>query len=74
MADTQTPGQPPIPELVDIKTAAAILAVGERYVRNIIFHREIEIIKIGHHVRFDREVLRKWIEKRRRPPRDEGDS
>jgi hypothetical protein len=37
-ADKQIPGEPPIPELIDIKTAAGILAVGERYVRSIVFH------------------------------------
>jgi excisionase family DNA binding protein len=70
MADRQEPEQPPIPELIDIETAAGMLAVGERFVRGIVLKREIEIIKIGHHVRFDREVVRKWIEDRRRPPND----
>ena len=74
MADKQTPGQPPLPELIDIETLAGTLAVGERYVRNIVSKREIEIIKIGHHVRFDLEVVRKWIEDRRRPPTEKGNS
>jgi len=74
MADKQEPGRPLIPELIDIKTAAGMLAVGERYVRNIVFLRQIEIIKIGHHVRFDREVVRKWIEDLRRPPNDKDNA
>jgi excisionase family DNA binding protein len=70
MAEKQEPTQPPIPELIDIEAAAGMLAVGEGFVRGIVLKREIEIIKIGHHVRFDREVVRKWIEDRRRPPND----
>jgi excisionase family DNA binding protein len=62
------------PELIDIDTLAGLLGVGERDVRRIVLKREIEIIKIGHYVRFDLQVVRKWIEARRRPPTEKGDS
>jgi excisionase family DNA binding protein len=74
MADKQIPGQLPFPELIDIETFAGLLGVGERYVRRIVFEREIEVIKIGHYVRFDLEVVRKWIAARRRPPTEKNNS
>ena len=72
MADNETPGQPDFPELIDIKTLAGLLKVGERYVRRMVFDRDIEIVKIGHYVRFDLEVVRAWIESRRQPPSAQG--
>jgi excisionase family DNA binding protein len=56
------------PELVDIETVAKLLGVGERYVRRMVAERQIEFVKIGHYVRFDLEVVRKWVEERRRRP------
>jgi excisionase family DNA binding protein len=55
------------PELVDIETVAKLLGVGERYVRRLVAERQIEIIKVGHYVRFDLQVVRQWVEDRRRP-------
>jgi excisionase family DNA binding protein len=55
------------PELVDIETVAKLLGVGERYVRRLIAERQIEFIKVGHYVRFDLRVVRKWVEDRRHP-------
>ena len=55
------------PELVDIETVAKLLGVGERYVRRLVAERQIEIVKVGHYVRFDLQVVRKWVEDRRRP-------
>jgi len=52
------------PELVDIETVAKLLGVGERYVRRMVAERQIEFVKIGHYVRFDLEVVRKWVEER----------
>lgn len=56
------------PELVDIETVAKLLGVGERSVRRLVAERRIEFAKIGHYVRFDLEVVRDWVEDRRRPP------
>jgi excisionase family DNA binding protein len=56
------------PELVDIETVANLLGVGERYVRRMVANREIEVVKVGHYVRFDLDVVRHWVETRRRPP------
>ncbi len=56
------------PELVDIETVTKLLGVGERYVRRMVAERQIEFVKIGHYVRFDLEVVRKWVEERRRRP------
>ena len=45
----------PDPErrLVDIKTLAAILGVGERYIRGHVQERRVPFIKLGHYIRFD---------------------
>ncbi len=56
------------PELVDIETVAKLLGVGERSVRRLVAERRIEFVKIGHYVRFDLEVVRDWVEDRRRSP------
>jgi excisionase family DNA binding protein len=56
------------PELVDIETVAKLLGVGERSVRRLVAERRIEFAKIGLYVRFDLEVVRDWVEDRRRPP------
>lgn len=64
-------GQQPIPVLIDIKEFARQLGVGERFVRRVVAERNIEIVKVGRYVRFDREVVRRWIEARRRPSREE---
>jgi len=62
--------QQPVPGLIDINEFARQLGVGERFVRRVVDERNIEIIKIGRHVRFDPEVVRKWIEERKRPARE----
>jgi len=54
-------------ELIDIETVARLLGVGERYVRRLVAERQIEFIKVGHYVRFDLNVVRKWVEDRRHP-------
>ena len=59
------------PELIDIETLARLLGVGERYVRRLVAQRQIEVVKVGHYVRFDLEVVRKWVEARKRPPKEE---
>ncbi len=67
MADEGGAGQFRASELVDIETVARLLGVGERYVRRLVAERQIEFIKVGHYVRFDQKVVRKWVEDRRRP-------
>ena len=67
MADEDGAGQFRVPELIDIETVAKLLGVGERYVRRLVAERQIEFIKVGHYVRFDLNVVRKWVEDRRRP-------
>jgi excisionase family DNA binding protein len=63
----ETTGQLRFPELVDIETVARLLGVGERYVRRLVAERQIEVVKVGHYVRFDLDVVREWVDKRRRP-------
>ncbi len=67
---TDKTGQLRFPQLIDIETLARLLGVGERYVRRLVAERQIEVVKIGHYVRFDLDVVLAWVENRRRPPRD----
>ena len=55
------------PELVDVKTVAKLLSVGERYVRRMVTKRTVPIVKIGHYVRFDLADILKLVEENRRP-------
>jgi len=55
------------PELVDIKTVAKLLGVGERYVRRMVAENVVPIVKVGHYVRFDLEDIRRFVEEHRRP-------
>ena len=54
--------------LIDVAVVARLLGVGERYVRRLVFERQIEFVKVGHYVRFDPNIVHDWIEQRRRPP------
>lgn len=60
------------PQLVDIETVARLLGVGERDVRRRVAERQIAVVKAGHFVRFDLDVVREWVEGRRRPPSSPG--
>ena len=53
--------------LVDIKTLAAILGVGERYIRRLVQERRVPFIKLGHYVRFDLQEIWVWVDGFRRP-------
>jgi excisionase family DNA binding protein len=66
--DTVEP--PQFPTLVDIETAAEVLAVSVRYVRRMVAEGRIEVIKMGRLLRFDLEKLREYIDKHRRRPYD----
>ena len=57
------------PELIDIATLAGLLGVGQRYVRRMVAEERVEVVKIGHLVRFDLNHIRNWIEEQRRPPK-----
>lgn len=70
MADKGSAEQLQFPQLVDIRTTARLLGVTERYVRRMVAERQIEVVKIGHYVRFDLAIVRDWVERRRRPPAD----
>ena len=67
MPDEGGGGQYRVPELVDTEAVAKLLGVGERYVRRLVAERQIEFIKVGHYVRFDLKLVRKWVEDRRHP-------
>lgn len=53
--------------LLDIADVAERLAVSERFVRRLVFERRIPFLKIGHFVRFEAEVVERWIEATRVP-------
>jgi hypothetical protein len=36
----------------------------------MIVERRIEFVKIGHYIRFDLDVVREWVEERRRRPNE----
>ena len=56
------------PALIDVRMVAGLVGVGERYVRRLVFERQIEFVKVGHYVRFDPGVVWEWIEARRQLP------
>jgi excisionase family DNA binding protein len=62
------------PELVDIEAAAGLLSITVRHMRRFVAEETIPYLKIGGSLRFDKEELRKWVEKRRRRPPEEGTS
>lgn len=59
--------QTTFPELIDVKTLAALLGVGERYVRRMVTERRVPTVKVGRLVRFDVAEIRRWVEEQRRP-------
>ena len=60
-------GQLQFPELIDIKTLAQLLGVGERYVRRMVQERRVATYKLGRLVRFDLAEVRELVERARRP-------
>jgi len=52
--------------LIDIDTAATMLADTPRHIRRLIHERKIPHIKVGHFVRFDVAELDAWLEANRR--------
>jgi excisionase family DNA binding protein len=57
--------RPPIPHLVDIRTVAEYLGVNVRYVRRLVADREIPFIKWRHLLRFDLDVIARWVDQNR---------
>jgi excisionase family DNA binding protein len=58
-------------KLIAITQVAERLGVSVRYVRRLVHERRIPFIKLGHLVRFDPDEIDAWIERSRRPPRDD---
>ncbi|MCU1493243.1 MAG: hypothetical protein JWO62_1007 [Acidimicrobiaceae bacterium] len=54
-----------LPSLVDIETVAGALGVGVRHVRRLVAERRIPYVKVGHYVRFEPDVIARWVEERR---------
>ena len=51
--------------LLDIAQLGARLGVSDRYVRRLIAERRIAYVKVGHLVRFEPEVVERWINNNR---------
>ena len=54
--------QTTFPELIDVKTLAALFGVGERYVRRMVTERRVPTVKVGRLVHFDVAEIRRWVE------------
>lgn len=62
----------PDPEcLLDVPAAAERLGVTQRWVRRAVAERRISFVKVGRNVRFEPEAINRYIERQRRPARDE---
>ncbi|MDA8264772.1 MAG: helix-turn-helix domain-containing protein [Actinomycetota bacterium] len=60
--------QEPFPTLIDTPQLAALLGVGERYVRRMVSWRRVPTVKVGRPVRFDLAEIHEWLRRQRRPP------
>ena len=60
-------------ELVNIAWVAARLGVAVRMVRRLVSQRRIPHLKVGGHIRFDPADVERFIERCRRPVKDEGE-
>ena len=58
--------------LLDVPAAAERLSVTQRWVRRAVAERRISFIKVGRNVRFEPEAISRYIERQRRPARDEA--
>lgn len=52
--------------LLTYREVAAWLSISESYVRRLVMHRKIPIVKIGRSVRFRPTDIEQWIERRNR--------
>jgi excisionase family DNA binding protein len=53
------------PALLGVEDLADRLGVSSRYVRRLVAERRIAYLKIGHLVRFEPDVLDRWIDENR---------
>jgi excisionase family DNA binding protein len=53
------------PELVDIKGAATYLATSIRHVRRLVQKTELDFVKIGGKLRFDKVDLQRYVDEHR---------
>lgn len=58
--------------MIDIPTLADQLGTTERHIRNLIARRKIPHVKVGALIRFEPEVVARWISENRVPALDEG--
>jgi excisionase family DNA binding protein len=65
--------QGPDRELVNVAWVAARLGVTVRMVRRLVSQRRIPHLKVGGHIRFDPADVERFIERCRRPVKDEGE-
>lgn len=56
-----------VDQLMTIAEVADLLNVGERWVRRAVAEQRIEIVKVGHYVRFTRRAVLRFIEDNMRP-------
>lgn len=55
------------PELVDIKGAATYLSTSIRHVRRLVQKTELDFVKIGGKLRFDKADLQRYVDDHRYP-------
>lgn len=58
--------------LLDVHAAAERLGVTQRWVRRAVAERRISFVKVGRNVRFEPEAISRYIERQRRPARDDA--
>ena len=50
-----------VASMIGIEELAAELGVSVRYVRRVVAERRIGYVKVGHLVRFERQVVERWV-------------
>lgn len=58
--------------LLDIPAAAERLGVTQRWIRRAVAERRITFVKVGRNVRFEPEEINRYIERQRKPARDDA--
>jgi len=66
-----TTTRPPLPRLLTVIEIAEVLGVEPRHIRRLVHERRIPFIKWGHLLPFDPDEIRPWLDRHRRPGRDE---
>lgn len=57
--------------LLDVPAAAERLGVTQRWIRRAVAERRISFVKVGRNVRFEPDAISRYIERQRRPARDD---